>query len=262
MAIYQSTLTRCFVLLLFILSGNSLQAQSNFDAYVITSAPVYQNSRANLYSILKSDLSLLNMEDEADSSFEAFYNTMYATNIEKFDSIRSQIEMADYTSALQILNTINDTINFERELKNVLSICLNRSIFDSSLTSNDSTIFYEIANANQLLYGESSIIARNWLFYEVHDGALGQESRIANSNEKIESKFEVSIFPNPTTENLFLKYKEILPHQIKILDVNQKVILNSININQLNLKNIEGGVYIIQFIIDGKIVLTNKIVKL
>ena len=40
MAIYQSTLTRCFVLLLFILSGNSLQAQSNFDAYVITSAPV------------------------------------------------------------------------------------------------------------------------------------------------------------------------------------------------------------------------------
>ena len=187
---------------------------------------------------------------------------MNTSTFEKFDSIRSQIEISDYTSALQILNTINDTINFESALKNVLSICLNRSIVDSSLTSNDSTTLYEVADANQLLYGESSILARNWLFYEVHDGALGQESRVLNSNEKLETGFEVSIFPNPTTENLFLKYKKILPHQIKILDVNQKLILNSININQLNLKNIEGGVYIIQFIIDGKIVLTNKIVKL
>ncbi|MBK7683191.1 MAG: hypothetical protein IPJ26_12350 [Bacteroidetes bacterium] len=37
---YLSALTRCLVLLLFILTGNSLQAQSNFDAYVITSQPV------------------------------------------------------------------------------------------------------------------------------------------------------------------------------------------------------------------------------
>lgn len=40
MATYQSALTKCLVLLLFILTGNPLQAQSNFDAYVITSAPV------------------------------------------------------------------------------------------------------------------------------------------------------------------------------------------------------------------------------
>ena len=222
----------------------------------------YQNSRVNLYSILKADISLLNMEDEADSSFEAFYNTMNASNIEKFDSIRSQIEIGDYNSALQILNTINDTINFERELKNVLSICLNRSIVDSSLTSNDSTIFYEIANENQLLYGEASIVTRNWLFYEVHDGALSQESRIANSNEKIETKFEVTIFPNPTTENLFLKYKEIVPQQIKVLDINQRVILNSNNINYLILKNIDAGVYFVQFIKNGRILRTHKIVKL
>jgi hypothetical protein len=37
---YLSALTRCLILLLFILTGNPLQAQSNFDAYVITSAPV------------------------------------------------------------------------------------------------------------------------------------------------------------------------------------------------------------------------------
>ncbi len=40
MANYLSALTRCLFLLLFILSGNPLQAQSNFDAYVITSQPV------------------------------------------------------------------------------------------------------------------------------------------------------------------------------------------------------------------------------
>lgn len=37
---YLSALTKCLVLLLFILTGNSLQAQSNFDAYVTTSTPV------------------------------------------------------------------------------------------------------------------------------------------------------------------------------------------------------------------------------
>ena len=37
---YLSALTRCLILLLFIISGNPLQAQSKFDAYVITSAPV------------------------------------------------------------------------------------------------------------------------------------------------------------------------------------------------------------------------------
>ncbi|MBK9637885.1 MAG: T9SS type A sorting domain-containing protein [Bacteroidetes bacterium] len=236
--------------------GDSARYEENYYDFF------YQNSRANLYSILKSDIFLLNMEDEADSSFGAFYNTMNASNIEKFDSVRSQIEIGDYASALQILNSINDSINFESVLKNVLMICLNRSIVDSSLTSNDSTTFYEVANENQLLYGESSIIARNWLFYEVHDGGIGQESRISNSNEKLNTSFEVSIFPNPTTDNLNFKYKEIIPDHITLLDVNQKLILNSININQLNLKNIEGGVYIIQFIIDGKIVLTNKIVKL
>jgi hypothetical protein len=40
MANYLSALTRCFFLLLFILTGIPLQAQSNFEAYVITSAPV------------------------------------------------------------------------------------------------------------------------------------------------------------------------------------------------------------------------------
>ena len=187
---------------------------------------------------------------------------MNTSTFEKFDSIRSQIEIGDYNSALQILNTINDTINFESVLKNVLNICLNRSIVDSSLTSNDSTTFYEVANENQLLYGESSIIARNWLFYEVHDEGLGQESRIFNLNKENETSFEVSIFPNPTTDNLNFKYKEIIPDHITLLDVNQKVILNSININQLSLKNLEGGVYFIQFLIDGKIVLTSKMVKL
>ena len=75
-------------------------------------------------------------------------------------------------------------------------------------------------------------------------------------------KFEVTIFPNPTTENLFLKYKEIVPQQIKVLDINQRVILNSNNINYLNLKNIDGGVYFIQFIKDNKLLRTHKIVKL
>ena len=187
---------------------------------------------------------------------------MNTSTFEKFDSIRSQIEISDYTSALQILNSINDTINFESALKNVLSTCLNRSIVDSSLTSNDSTTLYEVADANQLLYGESSILARNWLFYEVHDGALGQESRVLNSNEKLETGFEVSIFPNPTTENLFLKYNEILPNQIKIHDVNLRVIINSNSINYLNLKNIEAGVYFIQFIKDGITLRTYKFVKL
>ena len=46
---------------------------------------------------------------------------MNTSTFEKFDSIRSQIEISDYTSALQILNTINDTINFESALKNVLT---------------------------------------------------------------------------------------------------------------------------------------------
>ena len=40
MANYLSSLTKCLVLLLFILTGNTLQAQSNFDAYVTTSAPI------------------------------------------------------------------------------------------------------------------------------------------------------------------------------------------------------------------------------
>ena len=37
---YLSALKRYIFLLLFILTGNPLQAQSNFDAYVITSQPV------------------------------------------------------------------------------------------------------------------------------------------------------------------------------------------------------------------------------
>ncbi len=40
MANYLSALTRNLILLLFLFSGIPLQAQSNFDAYVTTSAPI------------------------------------------------------------------------------------------------------------------------------------------------------------------------------------------------------------------------------
>ena len=52
MANYLSALTRCLVLLLFILTGNPLQAQSNFDAYVTTSAPVNDKVMGTMFVTL------------------------------------------------------------------------------------------------------------------------------------------------------------------------------------------------------------------
>ena len=57
---YLSALTRCLVLLLFILTGNSLQAQSNFDAYVITSQPVNDVVEGTMFITL-SDTSQIDL---------------------------------------------------------------------------------------------------------------------------------------------------------------------------------------------------------
>lgn len=72
---------------------------------------------------------------------------------------------------------------------------------------------------------------------------------------------DISIFPNPTNSNLFLKSKEKISN-LKLYNINGQLIKKyNQEINQLNLDGLEKGIYFLNFTINKKVI-TKKIVKI
>lgn len=72
---------------------------------------------------------------------------------------------------------------------------------------------------------------------------------------------EISVFPNPTNSNLFLKSKEKI-NNLKLYNINGQLIKKyNQEINQLNLDGLEKGIYFLNFTINKKVI-TKKIVKI
>ena len=198
MATYKSALTRCLVLLLFILSGNALQAQSNFDAYVITSA---------------------------DESFLEFYDEIKVSNLARFDSVKMFFEMNDFSSALSLVSSIVDTNVVEEQLKSVYILLYERLIANEIFSSTDSSFLNELAEINLVLYGEAILVPRINLFLEIHDAPLGSSSRVkSNSTPKKDLKTSLQIYPNPADDLLTLEVKNIENGFLELINITGEVV--------------------------------------
>lgn len=121
-------------------------------------------------------------------------------------------------------------------------------IDDSNDLSNFQSIEYRAKNLNNL--GEST--------YSV----IAEITAVLSSNS---SENEIKIYPNPTTGSISVITSSVnTSHTIEVMDLSGRVVkrlVTSQNESQLNLSNLEGGLFFVR-IDDGVNVTTKKIVKL
>ncbi|MBK7965630.1 MAG: hypothetical protein IPK10_10325 [Bacteroidetes bacterium] len=113
------------------------------------------NGKVITYKVLKSDTTLIDMDDESDASFIDFYYSMQQSNIEKYDSVSYLISQREFANATSILAGIIDTNEQEEYLSVFYDLYLSKIVCDSNLSSQDSSLLLEIANSHSLLFGDA-----------------------------------------------------------------------------------------------------------
>ena len=94
------------------------------------------------------------------------------------------------------------------------------------------------------------------LFFSVVAHAQEGKNAVKNNDSS-----ELGIYPNPATQGkIFITSKNSLTKEVKIFDTLGKVILEtSINTKELNISNIQPGMYFIQ-IKEADVVVTRKLI--
>lgn len=72
-----------------------------------------------------------------------------------------------------------------------------------------------------------------------------------------ESLFQV--YPNPTTDRIRIS-GESIPELISVFDVNGRLVLQEVNVNEINLKNLETGTYVLR-VRNGGVVSSQLVIK-
>jgi hypothetical protein len=91
--------------------------------------------------------------------------------------------------------------------------------------------------------------------------AFSAQAQEVKNNSKVTDPSELGIYPNPVTQGkIYIISKNSLTKEIKIFDVVGKVVLNtSITNKELNVSNIQPGMYLIQ-IKEADLVITKKLI--
>lgn len=113
-----------------------------------------------------------------------------------------------------------------------------------------------------LSIGDAAYININRFFYKVHDGVLGGSSRIAQVRKDDEMELKVDMYPVPVLDKLYFEYKHSVPDFIEIFDIQQRCILKSGNVYQMDVTSLSQGCFIVRFIQNNKMVAFKKMIKL
>ncbi|MBK9636487.1 MAG: T9SS type A sorting domain-containing protein [Bacteroidetes bacterium] len=205
------------------------------------------NGKVITYKVLKSDTSLIDMDDESDASFIDFYYSMKQSNLEKYDSIAVLISQREYSNAAAILAGINDTNEQEEYLSAFYNLYLTKIVFDSTLSAQDSSFLLDMAYSHSLLYGDAVYLARNVLFLEIHDVTLESNLRRAVFSKQLD-EIKLLIQPNPASVYSQIRLNdELFSGRIQLFDVNSNLSMDKVIINGfLDVKSLLQGIYFVK----------------
>ena len=206
------------------------------------------NGKVITYKVLKSDTSLIDMDDESDASFIDFYYSMNQSNIEKYDSVAFLISQREFAMAATILTGINDTNEQEEYLSAFYNLYLSKIVFDSTLSAQDSSFLLDMSYSHSLLYGDAVYLARNVLFLEIHDETLNSNLRMGIMHKKNENV--INAHPNPTSDFARITLNnELYEGRIQLFDGKSHLAIDKvINNGMLDVKSMSQGIYIIKVI--------------
>jgi hypothetical protein len=242
---------------------------SGANIYQNNSNVVYNKCRA-AYRYLSKNKSYLSIGIAGDNVYQGFYTWLDNSNIGKLDKVEKAVFGGDTTTANSLLNSLAPQNFIEIVSQEVFSI-YNRSwaIGKYSFISSDSTTLLNIAYLDPANGGPSVYLARNMLGLTLVEFGQNQVAREANTaipDSKAKEDNSIFVYPNPATNQITVEFdKQIKNCEITIYNIfGQEIIHHQLNGNtkyNLNISELESGMYFYSIVSDGNVLKSDKFIK-
>lgn len=201
-----------------------------------------------------------------DATLASFANSQSNTNINSFYEVVKAISEGRYNDANSINNAINTTKIYEENLKVINNLFLQ----NGSYTTNQINTIYSIASQCPNTGGSAVFIARSLYRFHIDpsvsfDHLNCQTIQNRSSNSNISS---IEVMPNPASNSIQLILNEKVENGIlEILNYQgglMKVIkdYNSTNLKELDIRELNSGMYILRITKNNQIIYAGKFVKI
>ncbi len=232
---------------------------ANFGAVAADTAryeEYYNHSRyeasLELFRLLKKYPSMMDFDDDTDTSFQYFYEGYANTNIEKVGEVMDFVQEARYSEALDIVSSLSDTCYWETNFKSVMTRYLQYITGEATFTGSDSLLLDSIAHLNLYAFGLPVQLARNILDLEIYDIPEG-ESRIAQPVKLKRDTGPLVLIPNPAKQNVHL----VVPadekiEQVLVFDSTGRLVGQETEVNVIDITALLNSIYQVQVNTDVK----------
>lgn len=205
-----------------------------------------------LYRTLENDFSYYS----SSKTLSDFYFNNSSSNYNKLLKSQNDLMNGNYSSATSALNGIGSKNNVENNYSDFAT--LYGKYYTKNFTDNDNSALKTLANKCPFIEGEVIYQART--FYNVINSTVevfkdncpdNSSSRLSQNN--LLNNWDVSIYPNPATSELFIRTKnESEALRVQIIDVNGRIVAEyeaktSSTISNIKL-NLTSGVYFVSLI--------------
>ncbi|MEO8146151.1 MAG: T9SS type A sorting domain-containing protein [Bacteroidia bacterium] len=216
-------------------------------------------AKTNAYWQMLEDSTLLDEgDDHKDSIYQAFFDTMAASNIGAFINVTRLLFDSNYISTATSINSaIDDTNSIESYKKIVNNFYLTTLALGNELSEDDSAALNEISELSWVTAGDAIYMAAYMIGKEIHP-SVPSSLRIMNSepSPKVNSENSVliNLFPNPASDFFVINAQGTLVKIIYIYDLEGRLLYNKINRdNIIPCSSFQPGVYLVKLVdSDGK----------
>ncbi|MEO6239811.1 MAG: T9SS type A sorting domain-containing protein [Bacteroidia bacterium] len=239
-----------------------------YDSLQFTVDTVENRYACRLYAYrqFRNDSTWLNLSDPSDTIYQAFYDSIYNTDVETMAQVEDYIYAGDIVNGVSLNNSIitGTELIANRQVANDIYLnTVSEGIFEYSPT--DSATLYAIAIKNPLLGGDGVYRARVMLDMLVFDtNGVGMRTRPV---DQALSYPVGKVYPNPNTGTMQLDYTlleketgELVLYDLSGKKIRTYTLSEGHNTLLINEGGLAEGVYMYTILINGEIKLTDKVV--
>lgn len=239
-----------------------------YDSLQFTLDTVENRYACRLYAYrqFRDDSTWLNLGDPSDTIYQAFYNSIYNSDIETMAQVEDYIYTGDIVNGTSLNNSIitgTELIGNRQVVNDIYLNTVANGVFEYSPA--DSATLYAIAIKSALLGGDGVYRARVMLDMMVFDtNGVGMRTRPQNQATSYPAG---RVYPNPNTGTMQLDYTlaeketgELVMYDLSGKKIRTYYLSEGQNTLQINEEGLVDGVYMYAIFINGEMKLTDKVV--
>lgn len=209
-------------------------------------------AREAVFKTLRKHPGLMVRDDDSDTSFVNFYNTMLSTNTYLIDSLQSLINNRQFVESDTLLARFTEENEQEYNYKKVYAATIlwmvnGEEAIDDELRDELNII----AHQHPLFGGYAVYVARNLLQLEIYD-ELPSNLRVISHKDTVTQR-SMKVYPNPANEYVEVSFTDrAIPEQVILRDPTGRICSSLLNSSIVNTTTLLPGIYFIEVMVKGE----------